>query len=123
MRELRELKLNDRAKQLNAKLTLCRLVSSFLKKKAWKTIIQPLIDEMIADTIGGKRGNIYRNNLLAKPEAQNKEYLIGYKQALMDLNNRIWSYPESIEPLQGQIKLLEERAKAPDRYNIPMEEV
>ncbi len=122
MKELLVNKLNEKAKQLNKKLTTCRSVKRLLAQKAWKTVIQPLIDETIADTIGGKKGSLYRKNLLTDPDTKNKEYYIGYKQALMDLHNRVWNYPESIELLKNQIKLLEKKAKQPEKYSVPMTE-
>jgi hypothetical protein len=114
VKELLANKLNEQAKKLNKKLTLCRSVKRLLQQKPWKDIIEPLLAKMIEETIGGKSGNMYCQNHLSKPGQS--EFFVGYKQALMDLHNRIWAYPESIEGLKKQIKVLEDRAKAPDRY-------
>jgi len=120
--DLKYIKLNERAKTLNKKLTACRSVKRVLSQKGWRTIIQPLLDAMIDDVVGFKRGNIYVNGSLSKPEQDKHEYFVGYKQALMDFNNRVWNYPESIEVLSKQIQNLEEKAGMPEKYINPMME-
>ena len=116
------LKLNERAKVLNKKLTACRSVKRVLTQKGWRDIIQPLLDAMIDDVVGYKRGKIYVNGALSKPEQDKHEYFVGYKQALMDFNNRVWNYPESIEIISKQIHHLEEKAGMPEKYINPMTE-
>jgi hypothetical protein len=118
--ELTVNRLNEKAKALNKKLTLCRSVKRLLNQKGWRTIIQPTIDKMITDITGSKKGNTYSKGILSSPDYEKSDYYIGYKQALMDLNNRIWNYPESIDLLKKQIKNLEEQAKSPTKYTIPM---
>ena len=124
MQDLRSIRLNEQAKGLSKKLTACRSVKRVLTQKGWRNILQPLLDAMIGDTVGWKRGKIYVNGHLCKPADQHYEYYVGYKQALMDFNNRIWNYVESIETLNKQIKNLEIEAKEPvDKYVInPMME-
>ena len=119
---LKELQLNERAKVLNQKLTLCQKVRRLVRQRTWKGIIQPLIDAMINDVTGYKKGNIYTKGALCNPGEKSYEYYSGYKQALMDLNNRIWNYVETIEVLSEQIKALEDKAKGPDKYINPMME-
>ena len=67
MNELKANKLRDKAKLLSKKLTACRSVKRLLKQKAWGDIIQPTLDKMIDDVIGGKTGNFYTRNNLANP--------------------------------------------------------
>lgn len=119
MTNLKASQLNEQAKRLNKKLTACRSIKRLLKQKGWRDIVQPLLEAMITDCIGGKEGNLYKKGWLGAPDG-NYEYFTGYKQALMDFHNKIWNYPESIEILKNQIKILEQKAKGEDRYNVPM---
>lgn len=122
MHDLKAIRLNEQAKALNKKLTACRSVKRVLVQKGWRDILQPLLEAMISDVVGWKKGKIYVNGHLCKPADQHYEYYVGYKQALMDFNNRIWNYVESIETLQKQIENLETKAKEPDKYINPMME-
>jgi hypothetical protein len=118
----KELKLQERARALNRKLTACRSVKRVLNQKGWRTILQPLLDAMITDVLGGKRGNMYTSGAVSKPDDKSIEYYIGYKQALIDFNNRVWNYVESMQILSDQIKKLEEQAGEPEKYINPMME-
>ena len=119
MGELIPNKYVERAKLINKKLTTCRSVKRLIKQKAWRDIVQPLLDEMIGDVIGKKRGNVYKNGHLCKPEG-NYEYFTGYKQGLMDFNNQIWNYIDSIESLTEQLHSLEKKVTGEEKYINPM---
>ena len=121
MKELQVTKLAEQARQLSKLLTSCRRVKKLVEQKAWREVVQPLIEKMIADAVGGKVGNLYSINHLSKPDGVGVEFYVGYKQALMDLNNRVWTHVDSIKGLQERIKLLEKKASTPERYKMPME--
>lgn len=90
--------------------------------------MQPLLDKMIADIdaqmVSQKKGNLWQQGYKATPkEIENGEYyqrLFYYKQALVDLNNRLWAYPEAIDNLKKEISGLEsgqwQEKKSPYRY-------
>jgi len=109
----------ERAKVLNKKLSLCQEVKEYVEKDTWKNIIQPLLDAMIEDVVGGKRGDIYRNGALCKPSGD-YEYFTGYKQALMDFHNKVWNYVVSIKGIEEQIKFIEKDVLGEAKYKIPM---
>lgn len=114
--------LEDKARALNKKLTVCRRVKRLTNDKVWKDIVQPLLDAMISDITGYKKGNSYTQGHLGKPKAEDYSYYVGYKQALMDFNNKVWNYIDSIELLKKQIENLEKAAKEKDIYTNPMTE-
>jgi len=111
--------LEDRAKSINKKLKACRKVKKLVNDKAWKDIVQPLLDAMIEDVVGGKTNNVYKNGHLCKP-AGDYEYYTGYKQSLMDFNNRVCNYVNSIEALKQQVKSIEKKVLGEDKYINPM---
>jgi len=119
---IKELQLNERAKILNKKLTACRSVKRVLTQKGWREVLQPLLEAMINDVVGYKQGNKYINGALCKPQEINYEYFIGYKQALMDFNNRAWNYVDSMGMINQQIKNLEAQARGEEKYINPMME-
>ena len=112
-------KKHEQAKKLNKQITTCKKVKKILEDKVWAEIIQPLLDAMIEDTVGARRGNIYKNGHLCKPEG-NYEYYVGYKQALMDFHNRVWNYVESIKPLTERRKAIEKTLTGEVKYINPM---
>jgi len=117
--ELQNSRLQDHAKVCNKKITTCRKVKKLVTNKTWADIIQPLLDAMIEDVVGGKVDNVYKNGHLCKP-AENYEYFTGYKQGLMDFNNRVWNYVNSIEPLKKQVKSIEKKVLGEETYTHPM---
>lgn len=112
-------RLQEQAKIYNKKITVCRRVKKLTSDKTWKDIIQPLLDAMIEDVVGGKSNNIYKNGHLCAP-GKDYEYFTAYKQALMDFNNRVWGYTNSIEPLKKQVKSIEEKVLGKEKYTNPM---
>jgi len=100
---------ND-AESLKRQLHAALLVRETLTTDGWADIIQPIIDRSIGDILGHKRGKKWAGGLISKTEHLNKiDYYIGYKQALVDLNNRIWNYLLSISALEEQIKRMGNR--------------
>ena len=122
MRELNQFNqnLHEQAGKLNKKLTTCYGVRRLLKSRGWRSIAQPLLDAMINDVIGWKNKNTYVNGLISKPTDKSLDYYAGYKQALMDFNNRLWNYVESIDLLQEQISNIGKKAQAGAEYVKPM---
>jgi hypothetical protein len=109
-------------KRLNDQLRAARKVDKTIKTKGWKDIVQPIIDKMIMDTLGGKVGNTWVNGAISKPDTvKESEYYIGYKQALIDFNNRIWNYKECIKTIQDRIKEVQERGGEVNRLRQPFE--
>lgn len=109
-------KLENKVYDFQERLTAAKKVEGTLATEGWE-VIQALIDKMIQDTIGGKKGDLYQPGLLAKPETtEKKDYFIGYKQALMDLHNRIWNYKLQVKTLEDTIKNLIRNAEKEEEY-------
>jgi len=88
-----------------------------------------LIDRAIEDTdaqmVSKKKGNVWHQGLKATPkEIESGEYyqrLFYYKQALIDINNRVWAYDSAIDNIKTEITKLEtgqfrEEEKSPYKY-------
>lgn len=96
-------------------------VKATLETDGWKKIIGPLLDKMIKDIIGGKYFSRWSGGILSRTTREGKvEYYLGYKQALIDLHNRILAYKHQIKKSEGAIKLLEKEKKS--GFKMPMED-
>ncbi len=96
------------------KLSVAQEVERFLLDKTWKSIIEPIIDKMITDTVGGKvRGRWVGGALTNAKRDEEKEFYLGYKQFGIDLLTRIYSYADNIKKLESQIVTLDEELNAP----------
>lgn len=84
----------------------------------WQQIVKPLLDKMIADVVGYRKKNgvwdsgIYGDKRISNAKADN---LLWYRQALIDLNNHIYSYFSIADSARKRL-----RQKKTDTYKIPM---
>ena len=100
--------VDARIKRENERLTEARAVKATLESKGWSDICQVVLDRMIADVVGGKVGDKWRAGKLVNARSDEKrEFYVGYKQALIDLNNRLWAYVHVIPGLEELIEQLE----------------
>lgn len=82
-------------------------LSLTLESLGWKEIVQPMVDLMIQDTIGCKKGNHWDTGIVGtkkEDERYSVEYLLAYRQALIDLNNRLWDKAARKEKVDQEIK-------------------
>jgi len=108
-------------KRLNKQLSICVNVQQTLETAGWIDTIAPTIDRMIIDVVGGKIKDVWTSGKLSKAKTdERREYYIGYKQALIDLHNRITLHIDQIEVLKDQLKSNEDSKK--ERYKIPLVE-
>ena len=104
-------RVEDSYKLLVESQKVCKMVDT----EGWKEIIQPMVDKMLEDVVGGKRGVKWIPGILQKEkDADRMHYWVGYKQALIDLNNRLWYFVTRRRPLEDKIKSLEEKKLKPD---------
>lgn len=91
--------------QLKEDLKLCNKVRQTVSSEGWQEVIGPLIDKTIIDVVGGKIDGKWVSGYIDKARKDEKrEYYIGYKQAMIDLYQRIYNYID-------QIPLKEDEAK------------
>ena len=117
---MQELDIQKRLKELNDAMSVCQKVKDMLTTDGWKSIGEPLIDKMIGDVVGRKMSNGRWDcgaiNKARKDER--REYYVGYKQALIDLHNRLYTYSDAIPRYEA------ERGKlvsgTTQRYTTPM---
>jgi len=114
---VQEIKVKDnnleQLQKLNSKLTACRQVVETLETPGWKKIIQPIIDKMIKDVIGGRDGEYWDSGQIKGEvfKQYKTEHMLGYRQSLIDLHNRIWAYKGQIKQLEQQISGMQSRTE------------
>ncbi len=122
--------LEEQKQSVFKKLEICRSVRDVCITKGWKSIIEPTIERMIVDTIGGKVKGIWKGGALAEAKTEGKQrFYLGYKQFGIDLLNRIYNHILSIKKLEHQIESLNDEINAPtivpllERKSEPVGEV
>jgi uncharacterized coiled-coil DUF342 family protein len=111
--ELRD-KDNEHLQKLNSKLQACREVVATLETPGWKKIIQPIIDKMIIDIVGGRDGDYWDAGQIKREifKDYKVEHMLGYRQSLVDLHNRIWGYKAQIKSIEQKISSLKNKQPA-----------
>ena len=113
--------LNVDQKKLFEQLRVCKLVKDLLADKGWKEIIQPSLDRMIAEEVGGKLGNRWIYGKIQKATSESKIWFhLGVKQGLMEFNNNIHNYVKMIDIIENQIVDIDKERKG--EFETPMTE-
>lgn len=80
-----------------------------LSSLGWREVGQAMLDKMIQDTIGQKVGNHWDTGIVGAKQDDPRyslEYLLAYRQALIDLNNRLWDKASRKDKVDQEIKRL-----------------
>lgn len=88
-----------------------------IESLGWSEVVQPMIDLMIQDTIGCKKGDLWDSGVVgAKKDDQRYsiEYLLAYRQALIDLNNRLHEKAKRKDKIEQEIARLNKAEKKAD---------
>jgi hypothetical protein len=94
-------------------------VKATLATNGWVEVIGPLLDKMIIDVLGGMENGRWHNGSLDRSRKdERKEFLLGYKAALVNLHSAVYSYLDEAETAKETIKDL--NAEATAAYEIPM---
>jgi hypothetical protein len=111
--------LQGEEQKLQQQLMICQNVKVLLESDGFTKTVGPLIDRMIIDVVGGKIGDVWVGGKLdrAKKE-ERREFYIGYKQALIDLHERMFFHLQQLPILEERIKLIETEKK--ETYRVPM---
>jgi len=92
-------------RRLNKQLEICKRVKEVVESEGWQRTISPIIDRMIVDTVGGKIKDTWVSGKLDRARKdERREFYIGYKQALVDIHNRVMFHLTQIPILEGQLK-------------------
>jgi len=86
-------------------LVVCNSVKTTLETEGWKNVIKPLIDKAIIDVLGGQIDGRWVSGLIDRAKKdERREFYIGYKQALVDLDMRINNYIDQIVLKEDELK-------------------
>jgi hypothetical protein len=114
-----ELYLENEIKKANEDLSRCRKVEATVETPGWKEVIEPLLDKTIMDITGGKINGKWYGGLLDRARKdERREYYIGYKQALIDLQRRIMACVDGVAQLESKVNNLKLDSKP--RFKTPM---
>ncbi len=92
-----------------------------LETNGWAEILRPLLDKMIIDVLGGKENGRWHNGSLDRAHnEERKEFLLGYKAALVNFHSAIYSYLDESETAKKTIVDLTKEEKVD--WQVPMTE-
>lgn len=88
-----------------------KMVADLVETEGWKQIVSPLIDKMIVDVVGGKEGSVWNTGSFGDKRLGEvkADRLLWYRQALIELNNHIYSYLEAGKNAEERLKSDDER--------------
>ena len=112
--------LNKREQKLHKDLTVCKKVEQTLKTAGWKDIIEPLLNRMIVEIVGGKLGDMWIYGVLQKKGHTRDDWSFyrGQKHILIEFHNRVYNHLRQIAHLESQIEAMEEIEKK--GFKVPM---
>lgn len=94
-------------------------VKATIATNGWVEVIEPLLNKMITDVLGGMENGRWHNGSLDRSrKEERKEFLLGYKAALVNFHSAVYSYLDEAETAKETVKDL--NAEATAAYEIPM---
>ncbi len=122
MNEGRDRQLEEQKQKAFKQLSTCEDVRQTVITKGWKEIVEPLVDRMIIDTIGGKVKGRWTGGEFTEGKKNDKslDFFLGYKQFGIDLLSRVYGYVDSVKKLTNQISVIDKEINAP--LIVPMME-
>ena len=94
----------QRLEELSKYIDVCGKVTETVNTDGWKEVLQPMLDKMIIDVIGGKengrwsQGSISKHDIGSEPAIA----LLSYKRALTDFSNYILQYVDGLEVAKAE---------------------
>ena len=115
----RQQQRNYTREQCNELVVLGDKVRDMLASNGWVEVVGPLLDKMIIDVLGGMENGRWHNGSLDRARKdEKKEFLLGYKAALVNFHSAVYSYMDEAENAKETVKELNEEARA--QYEVPM---
>jgi hypothetical protein len=97
-------------KSLKVEQSDAERLALLLSGDVWQKHVQPLLDKMIRDTIGGiDSDGLWSCGIVGQPEgkAYSTDYLLGYRMGLIDFNNRLRTQQTKFVKIKKQIEELQ----------------
>lgn len=111
--------LNKQELRLNEELEICRKVMEVLNMPGWKDTLEPILDKMIIDIVGGKIKGYWTGGKLNKAKSEEKrEFYIGCKQALIEFHQRALNHVRQYDIIKKQLAEIQKQKKV--EYKMPM---
>ena len=113
-----EKELNKKKQELLKLVSLAEELERTMKTKGWTDIIQPLLDKMIMDCIGFKKGNgEWSTGAITNLDVPDSEVgkMFAYRQGLIEFHNRVLSHKFAAEQATAILNRKENKG-----YTMPM---
>jgi hypothetical protein len=95
--------------QLQQNIQVGKELEKILNSGVWKKTIKPMIDRGIGDNFGAPIGNYWSvglNAAIKDLDVSKLLWYVGYKQALIDLNNMLYRIVEQVKPCEEKLQAL-----------------
>ena len=122
MKEANQPVLSERLKDLAINIDMAEKVGKTLDTDGWKDIIEPLINKMIVDVLGGQEdGRWFSGVEFTGRSEMDIDQLIAYRRALIDLHSNIYSMVDNLEADRTAYNTLLKQEQEPEYTEVRSE--
>ena len=107
--------------QLNKLVVVGEQVKETLNTRGWKEYIEPLLDKMIRDVVGGKEFGRWDNGSVGEKNLSDFELkqLIAYKTALIEFHSAVYGFIDDMDDAKAQLNELNQNKMYRSDYDDP----
>lgn len=95
-----------------------RKIKETVESEGWGVLIEPILDKMITDALGGKKDGRWLPGT-EKISNYTSDQMLSYKDALIEFHNKIYDYMDYLPTWEAEYKQLLKENKEPE-YTEPM---
>lgn len=101
--------IDNDEKRLNEQLNACFKVKTMMETQGWQELVGPWIKRKIGGVLGEElpNGSFKKGKVQNARQDEQREYYIGYLNALMDVYNHIVNHEKAIETKQDALKRID----------------
>ncbi len=110
----------QRLKELSQLIDIGEEVKKTLDTDGWKLILEPMLNKMITDVMGGIENGRWHNGSLDELKLGEEEakVLIAYKRALVDLHKYIYQYVDPLPQLHEEYNQILKEESHPEESEV-----
>ena len=109
--------------QLNKIVIAGEQVKQTLESKGWVEYIEPILDKMIRDVVGGKADGRWDNGAVGEKNQSDFDLkqLIAYKTALIEFHSSVYRFIDDMDDAKDQLNKNKEDGKYKSDYESGLE--
>ena len=113
----------QRLKELSQLIDNGEAVKETLESKGWKEILEPLLNKLIVDVVGGNENGRWHNGSLDDKRLGEKrlDILMAYKHALVDFSNYIYTYVDPLDKYREEYNEIVREEENPEFKDMETE--